>query len=107
MPAKRFAAHMLNGTTWNYIMEGKPQHDTTVTICVSNHTQADIKVSLAITASVSASVPDQDVFKLNQIVYKEDSREFPGIVIEEGFQLAAKATSAGVNVVVYGFEEEF
>lgn len=106
MPAKKFAAQMLNGTTWNYIMEGKPNHDTTITVCLSNHTQADVKVSLAITASVSASVPDQDIFKLNQIVYREDSREFPGIVIEAGQQLAARSESAGVNILVYGYEEE-
>jgi hypothetical protein len=106
MPAKKFASEMLAGTIWAQIMEGRFGYDTTVTIHVTNHNSTPIDVSLALTAAVSASIPNQDIFYLNQKVYPEDSRQFPGVVIEEGIKLAARSNSAGVSVLVYGFEEE-
>lgn len=106
MPAKKFASHMMAGTVWTQIMEGKPGYDTTVTIHISNHNTSDVEVSLALTAAVSANLPNQDIFYLKQKVFGNDSRQFPGVVIEEGIKLAAQSNSAGVSILVYGFEEE-
>lgn len=105
MAAKKFASTNLTGMVWTPIMTGQPGFDTTATVHFSNHTTSDVRVSLALTTSVSANIPNQDVFYFNQIVYAEDSRSFLGIVIEEGITLAARSSSAGVTVLAYGFEE--
>lgn len=106
MAGRKFASTNLTGTVWNPIMTGQLGYDTTVTVHFSNHTQGDARISLALTASVSANIPNQDVFYYNQIVFAEDSRAFLGIVVEEGLTLAARSTTAGVTVLAYGFEEE-
>lgn len=106
MAARKFASTNLTGTVWNPIMTGQMGYDTTVTVHFSNHTLGDAKVSLALTASVSANIPNQEIFYLNQLVYSDDSRVFLGIVVEEGQTLAARSSTAGVTVLVYGFEEE-
>lgn len=105
MAGRKFASTNLTGTVWNPIMTGQPGFDTTATVHFSNHTQGDVRISLALTTSVSANIPNQDVFYFNQIVFAEDSRAFLGIVVEEGLTLAARSSSAGVTVLAYGFEE--
>lgn len=106
MAARKFGTNTLTGTVWNHVMTAQPGYDTTVTIHVTNHSQSDIRVDLAITADVSASVPEEDIFYLNQLVYAQDSRAFLGVVIEENQSLAARSTSGNVTILVYGFEEE-
>jgi len=87
-------------------MTGRMGDDGPVTVHFSNQTQGDVRVSLALTASVSANIPNQDIFYFNQIVFAEDSRSFLGIVVEEGQSLAARSSSAGVTILAYGFEEK-
>lgn len=106
MTARKFNSTNLTGSVWNPLMTGQAGFDTTVTVHFSNHTAGDALVSLALTSSVSASVPNQDIFYLNQKVFSNDSRAFLGIVVEEGQTLAARSSTAGVTVLVYGFEEQ-
>ena len=107
MPAKKFAAVMLNGTIWTEITTGQLGYDSTVTIHVVNHNNGDSKINLALTtASPITTTPIVDIFELEQLVFARNSRQFPGIVLPAGVTLAAQSDTANVSVLVYGFEEE-
>ena len=98
---------MLMGTTWTEVTTGQIGYDSTVTVHVVNHNNADIKINLALTtASPIINTPLHDIFELQQIVFAQGSRQFPGIVLPEGITLAAQSDTANVSVLVYGYEEE-
>ena len=106
MPAKKFAAKSIPVNNWEEIMVTNDGFDTTITVHLSNHSDSDAKVSLAILEQSTLQVVNHDVFQLNQLVYKGDSRQFPGIVLEAGHKLMATSSYPGVTILVYGYEEE-
>lgn len=107
MAGKKFASTMLTGTGYVELMEGQTGYDTTITLFSANHnTNQDARVTIALTSALPTSVPLEDIFELNQLVYANDSREFPGIVVPAGLKIMAKSDYPNVSFLVYGYEEE-
>lgn len=107
MPAKIFGSLLVNTTTWQPVVVGRPGHESVITVNVSNHNNGDALVSMALT--VSASLPlvsAKDVLFLDQIVYARNTRQFPGLILPENITLAIKSDTPNISVIVYGYEEE-
>lgn len=108
MAAKKFASYMLTGTTFIELMTGTAGKDTTITAFAANHNQnQDVKVTIALTdAPTPSGVPLEDIFELNQIVYANSSREFPGIVVPAGQKIMVRSDLPNVSFLIYGYEED-
>lgn len=89
-------------------MSGVSGKDISFTMHVSNHNSADIKIDVALVASVSASSVNEynDMLLLNQLVYARDTRIFKGLVLPPDMSLAVRSTYGGYTVLTFGFEDD-
>jgi len=106
MAAKKFGSIMVQ-TTVNPVMTGLSNMDSTVNITFINQGTTSATVYLAYVTDIS-SMTSADWLIFGESIAPNTRLEMKGIAVEQNTMLVTKVqeSSAIVNCIAYGFEEE-
>ena len=72
-------------------------------ICMVNRTSNTVTVQIAL--SDSNTISSDEYIAFNVQIYPGEVYERSGFVLGQGFSIFVRASTTGVNAVVYGYEE--
>ena len=73
------------------------------TVCMTNRTTNTVTVRIALTDT--GTIGSDEFIAYEVPIYPGEVYERSGLVLNAGFSVFARASTTGVNVVIYGYEE--
>lgn len=106
MAGKRFSNTYLTTNNRMLCMTARNQHDTTVTIHVTNQNSNPIALTIWYSNQNNPLMCNSsEIIHYDQLYPGYTSIRIPGVVIEENHSIHALSSHDAVSIVIYGFEE--